>query len=324
MNEVIFLRPEAGWTLAAALLALALWRLLRRAPYVGVSTGAILTALPYHASRWRRLPLGLAAAAVVMIVFALMDPVTPRAEQQVQSRGIDLALVLDLSSSMEEMMGSSSGVPMRVARLDVTKRAISDFIARRRPGDRLGLVVFSDNAYVVSPLTADHAYLQRYVAMIDANVLRGEGMTAIGEGLATATALLARQSIAARQRAIVLFTDGENTAGRDPIGALQQAHTAGTRVHVVGLDLPGEVRQKPQVRDLIRTVQQRGGRYFTADSAGQLAEASRTIDGLEPGLLVTSRVTRNVPAFAPFAAAAIVLITAALALGALPYFLDRT
>ena len=264
------------------------------------------------------------AAALLSIGLALMDPVVPRAEQQVESRGIDLVLVLDLSSSMEEMMGSSGGLPLRVARLDVTKRALADFVARRRPGDRIGLVVFSDHAYVVAPLTFDHAYLQRYVAMIDTNVLRGEGMTAIGEGVAVATTLLARQSTALRRRAILLFTDGENTAGRDPIGALQQALGAGVRVHMVGLDLASDVKRKPQVLELIRTVQQRGGQYFTADTTPQLAAASRAIDALETSVLVTNRVVRNVPAFTPFAALAILLCCAGAALRALPFFLDRT
>jgi Ca-activated chloride channel family protein len=324
MTDWNFRHPEAVWLLVAALLLLSIWTALRRRRFVPISTGALLSAGLYGASRVRRLPVVLTAAAFGALVLALMDRVTPQAQEQVQSHGVDIALVLDLSSSMEEMMGTTTGVPMRVTRLEVTKRAIADFIARRAPGDRIGLIVFSDNAYVIAPLTFDHGYLQRYVAMIDLALLRGEGMTAIGEGLATAHALLARQSSAERSRAIVLFTDGEYNYGRDPIEALRVAHDAGARVHLIGVDLAADIKTKPDVVQLIRTVERRGGRYFAADTAGQLTAASRAIDALEPGILVSSRSVRNVPAFEPFAAAAVVLILAALALRCIPFFVDLT
>jgi Ca-activated chloride channel family protein len=321
MTGWTFQHPEAAWALVAAALFLLLWRLFRRPHFVAIGTAAMLMT---RASRVRRLPVVLGVAGFGAIVIALMDPVLPYAEERVESRGVDIALVLDLSSSMEEMMGSSSGIPLRQTRLTIIKRAIADFIARRRAGDRIGLIVFSDNAYVVSPLTFDHASLQRYVAMIDTEILRGEGMTAIGEGLGVAHTLLARQSSGLRNRAIVVFTDGENNYGRDPIEALRLAHDAGHRVHLIGVDLAADVRKKADVVQLIRTVERGGGRYFAADTTGQLAAASRAVDALEPGMLVTTRSVRNAPAFEPFAAAAIVLICAALLLRAIPFFVDLT
>ncbi len=108
-----------------------------------------------------------------------MDPVLPFAETEVRSHGLDIVIALDLSSSMEEQMEA----PPSKTRLEATKDAIKTFVGRR-VDDRIGLVVFSDNAYVVSPLTFDHHYLLRYIDMVDNQILRGEGMTAIGEGLA--------------------------------------------------------------------------------------------------------------------------------------------
>ena len=77
-------------------------------------------------------------------------------------------------------------------------------------------------------------------------------------------------------------------------------------------------------RELIRTVEGRGGRYFTADTAGQLAEVGREIDALEKGLLVSTRYVYDTPAFETFGAAAVVLICAALLLRTVPYFVDLT
>lgn len=324
MTDLTFRQPEALWVVAAAAGLLCAWRIFRRPYFAAVTTGALLAESRYRASRIRRLPVALAGGAFGAIVLALMDPVAPASLEQVESRGVDVALVLDLSSSMEEMMGSASGTPLRQTRLEITKRALLDFVGRRRRGDRIGLIVFSDNAYIVSPLTFDHSYLQRYVAMIDNQILRGEGMTAIGEGLAVANTLLARQSDARRSRAIVVFTDGENNHGRDPLEVLRVVHDAGHRVHLVGVDLAADIRKKSDVLRLIRTVERQGGHYFAADTAGQLAAASRAIDALEPGVLVSGRSVRDAPAFQLFAAAALMLVCAALVLRGLPFFIDRT
>ena len=325
MDGITFHQPQAAWALAAMAVLIASARVLRRRHYAAIGTTPLFPRGMYGASRIRRLPAVIGIASLVAVVFALMDPVIPYSEERVESRGVDIVVVLDLSSSMEEMMGTASNAPLRQTRLAVTKRVIGDFISRR-PADRIGLVVFSDNAYVVSPMTVDHAYLQRYVAMIDERILRSEGMTAIGEGLTVANTLLARQATADthRTRVIVTFTDGENNYGRDPLEALQDAHAAGHRVHLVGVDLEDEVKHKPEVLRLIRAVERGGGRYFTADTSGQLTGAARAIDALETGVIVSSRAVRDAPAFAPFAAGALVLVCAALLVRAVPFFVDLT
>lgn len=324
MTLIEFLRPEAAWAFVASAAALTMLRWFRRRPFAATASTASLGGSVFHASRIRRLPVLLAGVSLALIIVALMDPVRPLAAERVETRGIDIAIVLDLSSSMEEMMGTAPGGLQRQTRLDVTKRAIVEFI-RGRPGDRIGLVVFSDNAYVVSPLTVDHGYLLRYVAMIDNQVLRGEGMTAIGEGVTVATALLTRQAPPApRDRVIVVFTDGENTYGRDPVSALGLAHEAGYRVHLVGVDLEDEVKAKPEVLRLVRRVRSHGGRYFTADTAGELGATARAIDTLEAGSLISTRTVRNQPVFAPVAAASLLLMCLALALRSMPFFVDLT
>jgi Ca-activated chloride channel family protein len=324
MSEITFQRPEAAWLLGLLVFPVIVRAILRRRSYAGVAVGSLLSPR-LRASRLRALPILVAAAAFCAAVAALADPVFPVQEQQVSSRGLDIALVLDLSSSMEEIMGGAASGSNRRTRLDVTKRAILEFIARR-PQDRIGLVVFSDNAYVVSPLTLDHENLSRYVSSIDETTLRSEGMTAIGEGVLTADMLLQRQARDDRQRSgvLVVFTDGEHNHGRDPVDAVGGAFDAGYRVHLIGVDLDDEVKQKPAVQRLVKAVEARGGQYFTADNDRQLAGASRAIDRMETGLLVSRRSERNSPAYASFATAAIVLVCGALLLGALPPFVDLT
>jgi len=339
---VRFLHPEFGWWMAAALVALGAlrWRAARR--FVASTTVRWLAAPQYRASSFRRLPLAVLALAMLLLAGALMEPVLPYAQTEITSRGLDIVIALDLSSSMLEEMGRvrpprsfqnltytarDSAAPARTVttRLAATKDAIRSFVMSRRD-DRVALVVFSDNAYVISPLTFDHEYVVRYVDLIDDQLLRGEGMTAIGDGLALSNYLLAKQSSggARRNQVVILFTDGENNKGRDPLEVLGESNAANIRVHMIGVDLEEEVRNKPQVQRLFRSVSRFGGRYFSASTARDLDLASRTLDQIEKGALVSRPFVRDAPVYDWFAVPALVCLALAMALRAVPFLIDYT
>ena len=335
-----FLRPDYGWWLLGALAVLLVIRWKRPWRHAASTTVGWVDGAS-RASPLRRVPSLALFAAMALAGLGLMQPVLPFAEAEVKSRGLDLVMVLDLSSSMQEPIGiqamqrsmgpiveGSAPRPVQPAsktRLEATKDAIKSFAARRR-GDRLGLVVFSDNAYVVSPLSADHDYLLRYIDMVDDEILRGEGMTAVGEGLALANYLLARQTVAGdtRGRVVVLFTDGETNRGRDPVAVLRQSDAAIIRVHVVGVDIEARVRQKPEVERLVAAVRGYGGRYFDANTIADLDAASRTIDGIEKGVLTSKVFLRDVPVFHWFVIPALACLALTLALSTVPHFTDLT
>lgn len=335
-----FLHPELAWWFVAALAGVGLvrWRVRRR--FAASTTVRWLATPAYRASFLRRLPAAILGAGVILVGVALMDPVLPYAQSDVTSRGLDIAIVLDLSSSMQEEIGrtrppaaaqnltsreSASGQRPGTTRLAATKEAIAAFVAGRRD-DRVALIVFSDNAYLISPLTFDHDYVIRYIDLVDDQLLRGEGMTAIGDGLALANDLLARQShgVERRNQVIVLFTDGENNHGRDPMEVIGESDAAHVRVHMVGLDLEEDVRNKPQVRRLFESVQRYGGRYFNASSSRDLAAASRAIDAIEKGVLVNKTYIRDAPVYQWFALPALLCVAAAIGLRAVPFFVDQT
>ena len=322
MNAVILQHPEYLWAIPIALALAAAWRMLQRRRFAAFPLTGLLAAHTYRASRLRRAPMLIAAAVLPFIAIALSEPVLPYSERQVTSRGVDIVIVLDLSSSMQELMG---GRPGAATRLETTKKALIDFIGRR-PGDRIGLVVFSDYPYVVSPMTFDHQYLRDYVAMIDDKTLADEGLTAIGDGIATGSALLARMKLerAAGRQVMVVFTDGEHNFGEDPLVTLAKANEAGTRVHMVGIDLNEVAKTRPAVMQLANAVRGYGGRYFDATSAAQLESASASIDSLEKGSLMQTRYVRNRPVFHYFVIPAIVLLGVAFALRGVPYFVDVT
>jgi len=143
-----------------------------------------------------------------------------------------------MGSSQPSVAHRPPNAPQGPTRLDAVKNAVRRFIRARRD-DRIGLVVFSDNPYVISPLTFDHEYLLHYVDMVDDQILRGEGQTAIGDGLALSDYVLYRQATpnSHGHQVIVLFTDGENNRGREPVDVMKEATAADIRVHMVGVDL---------------------------------------------------------------------------------------
>jgi Ca-activated chloride channel family protein len=314
-----FLHPEIAWWFVTLFAATIVVRAAVRRRLGVATTSAWVFDRMYRASLLRRLPAAAFLAGLLLLACASMDPVLPFAETEVRSHGLDIVIALDLSSSMEEQMARAK------TRLEATKDAIKAFVGSRID-DRIGLVVFSDNAYVVSPLTFDHRYLVRYIDMVDNQILRGEGMTAIGEGLALSNYLLARQAAVPgrRNKVIVVFTDGENTIGRDPLGALAESDAAGIRVHLVGVDLEEEITKKPQVQALLRAVGRYGGRYFNAGTSRELDAASRAIDSIEKGVLVSQTYEHDAPVFQWFALPSLICFAVAFGLRAIPAFIDQT
>jgi Ca-activated chloride channel homolog len=325
-----FLHPEYGWWLLIAFAAVALLKWRVRWRFAAVTLLLPGRGGPARASVVRRLPFVVLAIAGGFAGLALMQPVIPYSQADLQSKGLDIVLLIDLSSSMQEEMGSgqllkTTTVAGGRTRMDAVKDAVKTFIRSRRD-DRIGLVVFSDNPYVISPLTFDHEYLLHYVDYIDDQLLQGEGQTAIGDGIALADYVLSRQATAASRghQVVVLFTDGESNRGREPVDVLGEARKAGIRVHVIGVDLEKDVKGRPGVQLLMAAVAEAGGRYFSADSERDLVSASRTIDAMEKGLLVSRVYVRDVPVYQWFAIPALIALVLALVLRSVPYFIDQT
>ncbi len=318
---------QQPWALAlipGSLLVLIVRVLLRRRRYLSLPTTHLLPRQAFRPSALRRLPLLAGLAAVGATAVALADPVVPHATEELQSLGIDVMLVLDLSSSMNtEMAGSTTEGPKGPTRLDVTRQALRSFITGRH-GDRLGLVVFSNYAYVVSPLTLDREYLLNYLDIVDGQILRNEAMTAIGDGIDMAAFVLNKQSDPRRTRVIVVFTDGERNYGRDPLESLADTNRSDIRVHIVGVDLDEQIKGRPAVQALISTVRRYGGRYYEADDALELRRAYTALDALEKSLVISQRHVVNEPVFHWFALAAVALLGVGLGLNALPFFNEMT
>lgn len=274
------------------------------------SLGLLAGFRPTWRIRYRWVPTFIRAGALALLVFALARPQVGQAETVLPGQGIDIALVLDISSSMSSAaLGDDS-------RQEVARRVLTDFVDGREE-DRIGLVVFREESLVLSPMTLDYNALTQLLEQAPRVGLR-DG-TAIGMGLASAVDLL--RDSRARSRVAILLTDGENTTGTvEPLTAARIAETLGIRVYTIGVIAPGSRsggNLNVNEEALRRMADVTGGRYFPAESEQALEAIYASIDQLEK-----SRIGR--PQFGAYNELAVYFIIGAMALLALELGLRGT
>ena len=220
------------------------------------------------------------------LVISMMRPQWMEPYSEARTEGYDLMLAIDASRSMAALDFSVEG--REVTRMAVIKGVAGRFIAARA-GDRIGLVVFGDHAYTLSPLTLD-VYAVR--SLLDAVVPSIVGdATAMGDAIALATKKLRERPEGSR--VLVLVTDGESTAGfLSPTASAQLAAQEGIRIYAIGVGSKGMVPfiengQRTMVsmeideNTLKQVAKLTGGAYFRATDADALEEIYARIDSLE-------------------------------------------
>jgi Ca-activated chloride channel family protein len=180
-----------------------------------------------------RLLLFLRLLTVGLCIVALAGPRFANDHTETQASGVDIMLVLDLSWSM--MALDMGGPNERVSRYDIAAQVLEDFI-RRRPSDRMGLIVFSAVPYLASPLTLNHDWLIENLHRLHIGLIRDLG-TAIGDAAAAAAKRL-RALKDSKTRIMIVLTDGDNNKGDiDPIPAAQLAAALGQKVYTIGIGI---------------------------------------------------------------------------------------
>lgn len=230
----------------------------------------------------------LAALVWIALIIAAARPVWYGDPVTTQPKHRDLMLVVDLSYSMSQKdMKQGDNY---IDRLSAVKHVLTDFIAKRQ-GDRLGLVLFADHAYLQTPLTLDRNTISE---QLNSAVLRLIGTkTAIGEGIGLATKTFIDSD--APQRVMILLSDGSNTAGvLDPIEAAKIAKKYQATIYTIGVGA-GEMTVQDffmtrkvntasdlDEKTLMEIAKMTGGQYFRARDSQQLATIYDTINSLEP------------------------------------------
>ncbi|MSQ37463.1 MAG: VWA domain-containing protein [Chloroflexi bacterium] len=277
-------RLATPWALLAVVLVLAVVVVAaRRERGDGGLLFSSLALLPTSGASWRvRLRwvlLPIRVAALLLIVGALARPQAASAAFSSDNEGIDIALLLDTSSSMSARdFGGSS-------RIDGAKRVMRSFVGGLK-NDRVAVVIFSGEGLELSPLTLDYTATDRIIEPIQAGRLLRDG-TAIGVGIASA--INALRDSAAKSKVVVLFTDGENNLGDiSPLDAAELAKLLGIRVYSIGA--VGGTTVEVDERSLAELSERTGGQYFRATDERALATIYDRIQRLEK-----TRVGRRQP-----------------------------
>lgn len=239
---------------------------------------------------WRPFLTALRLLTITVAIIALARPQIVQGRETITGEGVEIALALDISGSMASLDFEPHN------RLEAAKQVIGDFIVER-PYDKLGLVIFSNEAFNQSPLTLDHSMVARSLDQVElATELGLEDGTAIGLGLANAASMLANSD--AESKIIILLTDGVNNSGEiDPLTAAEAANALGIKVYTIGAARPGQVPvpvpslfggtqivQQESVLDeetLRQVADITGGQYYRAEDTAGLKAIYEEINNLE-------------------------------------------
>ncbi len=234
------------------------------------------------------LRMALLTAAWLALLASLNRPVVLGEPVQVATEARDLMLAVDISGSMDrrDMVVNDR----RAMRIDSVKHVLQQFIDRR-VGDRLGLLLFADQAYLQAPLTHDRDTVKQL--LLDAQLGFAGQQTAIGDAIGLAIKRLAERP--AKSRTLILLTDGANNTGNvTPLEAAGLAAEQGVKIYTIGIGADKIVersifgnRTRNPSRDLDeRTLKEiasaTGGQYFRARNTEQLEGIYQQLDELEP------------------------------------------
>ena len=274
--------------------------------------------------------LGLAS-----LLIALARPQTTKTISHTEASGVDIMILIDVSGSMlteDYFIGGR-----RYNRLETIKQVTQKFI-EARPNDRIGIIAFGGQPYLVSPLTLDHDWLFQNLERVRIGLV--EDSTAIGSAIASACSRLKDKT--SKSRVIILLTDGDNNAGKvSPETAAEIVKTLGIKLHAIGAGTNGvapvpvfdqsgqqqtdmfgnRLYQNQEVHfneeGLKHVAQIAGGRFYRAADTRSLEDIYSQIDTLEKSKIELTQYRQYKELFPWF-------VGAGLGLLALEFLLSQT
>lgn len=267
----------------------------------------------------------LLLVALLALILGLARPRLGRSMTNVTASGIDIMMALDVSRSMLSEDFTIGG--RRVNRIDAVKKVTEEFI-QTRPNDRIGIVAFAGQPYLVSPLTLDHDWLLRNLDRLRIGLV--EDGTAIGSAIASGASRLTDRK--AKSKVIVLLTDGENNSGKvSPITAAEAAAALGLKIYTIGAGTEGtapypfigpfgntvyqDVEVKIDEKTLTQIAEIGGAQYFRATNTASLEKIYEEIDKLEKTTVEMKKYTQYRELFPWFVGTGAGLLAVALVLG---------
>ncbi len=264
--------------------------------------------------------------ALALFIIALAQPRLTKSQTTVKASGVDIVVAFDMSGSMisEDFVVRGE----RVNRFNMARAVLKGFIDKR-PNDRIGLILFASQAYIATPLTLDHDFLQENLDRLDIGSIEAN-KTAIGDGLGTAVNRL--RDLKSKSKIVILMTDGQNNSGKlDPLLAAEAAAAMKVKVYTVGIGVRGMApmpvfmggqkvgyQNMPVDVDedtLQKIAEKTGGKYYRADNAERFQQIYVEIDKLEKTEAVINKYTEYKELFAWLVASGLFLLLMEMVLG---------
>jgi Ca-activated chloride channel family protein len=236
---------------------------------------------------WHRIPQSLRLGCLILLILTAARPQLYNVSREIRTPGVDIIICLDTSGSMQAMDFKINDKP--VTRLRAVQKVVSDFIKKRQT-DRIGLVVFGDEAFTQAPLTLDKGLLLELVNKMEIGMAGDR--TAIGTAIAIGGKRI--KDLEAKSKILILMTDGRHNAGvLTPEEAAETLQVLGIKIYTIGVGgigpAPFMVKtpfgpriMKQQVdldEDTLRKVARIGnGQYFRAADTNRLSEIYEIID----------------------------------------------
>ena len=278
-------------TLLCLLLLVAGWLYLslRRKPAsITHSLTSVIAQLAGKGSRIRgKIPLALRAGCLALLVIGAARPQIYNVSREIGTPGVDIMLCLDTSGSMQALDFQLDSKP--VSRLTAVKKVVSEFI-KKREMDRIGMVVFGEEAFTQCPLTLDKGLLIDLVNRMEIGMAGDR--TAIGSAITIGGKRL--KDLKAKSKILILLTDGRHNAGElTPNEAADAVQALGIKIYTIGVGGKGPapfpvqtpfgmriVHQEVDLdEDTLKKVAEIGhGQYFRAADIGRLKEIYDIID----------------------------------------------
>lgn len=227
-------------------------------------------------SNWMQKILAVVCWSLIVLTLARPQRAEPPIQKIQPAR--DVMLALDISQSMETPdFYSPDG--RRVRRVDAVKQVVTSFITRRK-NDRIGLIVFGQSAFPIAPFTLDHGACIKILNQTDAGMAGPQTM--IGDAIGLAIKQFDHSN--AKQRVLILLTDGNDTGSRmPPLKAAEIAKQRGITIHVVGIGDPhASGEDKVDYAALEGIAKATGGHLFHGENRAELEKAYAMLDAITP------------------------------------------
>ncbi len=302
MNLGQFSFGQPWWLLLLIPLAVWFWRLGKRGPSAAIlhSTTHLLAKIGSpRTGRPGKVLLALRFIALCLLVLAMARPRVPQGEQRNPNKGIDIMLVCDVSGSMDERDFTIGAT--KITRREALVRAISEFVDNR-VNDRIGMIGFAENTYLLSPLTTDANWIKEVFKLVTL-----KNGTAIGNGIIAGVNKLEENPV--RSKVMIVVTDGLNNTGNNPLVAAEYAKSKGVRIYALEIMDIRRIRGTGVAKSpLAQVAEKTNGQYFQASDTGSLMQIYRQIDRMEKREIEVNRHMLYTELFAWFAGLAAVLL----------------